>query len=171
VTHEQWEMAMVKIWSKWVEVERITTPIELKGEEYQPKEIWERIMIGWLIQKWTQHGIPRSPKLAEFDAFQLYQFAMDTTGQKEHRTTIWKRKTNQIPQIVNFALKSISQDNDLSSKIQNQLVRLETMNEELHLLNDMKFPLTQIDWLIHDQISNVGRLGLYDRLHESESMN
>jgi hypothetical protein len=170
VTHEQWEMVMVKIWSKWVEVEKIATPIELR-DAYSPKEIWERIMIGWLIQKWSQNGIPRTPQLAEFDAFQLYQFAMETTGEKEHRSTIWKRKTNQIPQIVNFALKSMKQDNDLSTKIQNQLLRLETMNEELHLLNDMKFPLSQIDWLIHDEISKVGRLGLYEQLHESESMN
>jgi hypothetical protein len=57
---------------------------------------------------------------------------------------------------------------DLSNKIENKLLQIQEYTHELNLLDEMKFPVGEVDWLVADELNSVGRLGIYDQLLDGD---
>ena len=95
----------------------------------------------------------------------MYEMANDLSNYKESRATSFRRKKD-VQMIATYVMNKMR--NDLGNKIENRILQIQEYTQELTLLDEMKFPITQIDWLIANELDGVGRLGIYDQLLDDD---
>jgi hypothetical protein len=129
------------------------------------RQPWETMFICLLTLHWTTKGIPNTDRVAEIQALQLYKMALELSNIVEPRTTAYRRK-NDVIMIASYVLNKMR--GDLSNKIENKLLQIQEYTHELNLLDEMKFPVGEVDWLVADELNSVGRLGIYDQLLDGD---
>jgi hypothetical protein len=164
ITTDVWEKVIVKMWSKWIEL-KVATPLKMMGGYDGSRQPWETMFICLLTLHWTTKGIPNTDRVAEIQALQLYKMALELSNIVEPRTTAYRRK-NDVIMIASYVLNKMR--GDLSNKIENKLLQIQEYTHELNLLDEMKFPVGEVDWLVADELNSVGRLGIYDQLLDGD---
>jgi hypothetical protein len=152
------------MWSKWLEM-RLATPMKLMEGYDGTRSPWETMFICLLYVQWTANGIPSKDCIGEIEALRMYEMANDLSDVKESRATSFRRKKD-VQMIATYVMNKMR--NDLGNKIENRILQIQEYTQELTLLDEMKFPISQIDWLVANELDGVGRLGIYDQLLEDD---
>ena len=164
VHNDTWERVHLRMWSKWLEM-RLATPMKLMEGYDGTRSPWETMFICLLYVQWTANGIPSKDCIGEIEALRMYEMANDLSDVKESRATSFRRKKD-VQMIATYVMNKMR--NDLGNKIENRILQIQEYTQELTLLDEMKFPITQIDWLIANELHGVGRLGIYDQLLDDD---
>lgn len=165
VSQDQWKLICADVWSKWLHVQSAYMTNTFPEVEYTgARNSFEAMFIGMLWFRW-QYDIPKNLPLAQADALQLYYMAMRFADFKESERSTF-RKRAEIPMMVMWVYERMQSETNV--RLLADVRKMEMHNEALHLLHDMQFPVTDVDMIVGWHFDQVGRLGLYDILHEQD---